>query len=246
MKELNEKLLKIQELLKAPKSQRNEFGKYNYRSCEDIFEAVKPILKEQGLTLRLNDELMLIGDRYYIKATAILSDGNEVITNTAYAREEETKKGMDGSQITGASSSYARKYALNGLFLIDDVKDSDSTNLGEITTKEEAEKYVLTFGKYKDKTLKEVLETDKKYIDWLFYSEKTDPTIKSCITLMTGLVIPSEEEQNEILLLIDKINKLVQEKNVDYEKMLKHYKVKSNQEMSLEQLRDCVKKLEEK
>ena len=125
---MKDKILKIQEELKAPKSQVNNFGRYNYRSCEDIFEAVKPLLKRENLLLRMSDELVQIGERYYIKATAILTDGNETIENTAYAREEENKKGMDGSQITGASSSYARKYALNGLFLIDDVKESDTTN----------------------------------------------------------------------------------------------------------------------
>ena len=125
---MNEKLIKIQTELKAPKNQKNNFGGYNYRSCEDIFEAVKPLLKENGLTLRLTDELVNIGERYYIKATAILSDGTDTIENIAYAREEETKKGMDESQITGASSSYARKYALNGLFAIDDTKDADTTN----------------------------------------------------------------------------------------------------------------------
>ena len=140
---MNNKLLEIQERLKAPKNQINDFGKYNYWSCEDIFEAVKPLLKEVGLTLRMNDELVQVGERYYIKATAILSDGNTTIENTAFAREEETKKGMDGSQITGASSSYARKYALNGLFLIDDVKDSDSTNVGNISTPEQAGKYKI-------------------------------------------------------------------------------------------------------
>lgn len=140
---MNEKLLNIQNQLKAPKNQKNNFGGYNYRSCEDIFEAVKPLLKEEGLTLRTTDELVNIGDRYYIKATAILSDGKNEIQNTAYAREEENKKGMDGSQITGASSSYARKYALNGLFLIDDVKDSDSTNDGTGTTKNDNEKLKL-------------------------------------------------------------------------------------------------------
>ena len=128
---MKDKLLKIQAELKAPKNQRNNFGGYNYRSCEDIFEAVKPLLEKEKLLLRMTDELVQVGDRYYIKATAILTDGNETIENTAYAREEESKKGMDGSQITGASSSYARKYALNGLFLIDDVKDSDTTNTGE-------------------------------------------------------------------------------------------------------------------
>ena len=128
---MKDKLLKIQSELKAPKNQRNDFGKYNYRSCEDIFEAVKPLLEKEKLLLRMTDELVQVGDRYYIKATAILTDGNEIIENTSYAREEENKKGMDGSQITGASSSYARKYALNGLFLIDDVKDSDTTNTGD-------------------------------------------------------------------------------------------------------------------
>ena len=136
---MKDKLLYIQQNLKAPKGQMNKFGGYKYRSCEDIFEAVKPLLKEKELILQTTDELVQIGERYYIKATAMLSDGKETITNTAYAREEETKKGMDGSQITGASSSYARKYALNGLFLIDDVKDSDSTNKGE----EESEKTQL-------------------------------------------------------------------------------------------------------
>lgn len=130
---LKEKLMNIQGELKAPKGQYNGFGKYKYRSCEDILEAVKPLLNKYKTTLRLNDELVLIGERYYVKATAILTDveSDEEIINTSYAREEEGKKGMDGSQVTGASSSYARKYALNGLFAIDDVKDSDTTNIGD-------------------------------------------------------------------------------------------------------------------
>lgn len=124
---LQEKLLNIQKELKAPKNQRNTFGNYNYRSCEDILEAVKPLLVENQCILQITDTLEYIGERYYIKATAVLSDyeGNSIL-NTAYAREEESKKGMDGAQITGSSSSYARKYALNGLFLIDDTKDADS------------------------------------------------------------------------------------------------------------------------
>lgn len=137
-----EKLSNIQQELKAPKNQYNSFGGYNYRSCEDILEAVKPLLKKYKCTLQLEDYLENIGERYYIRAIAKIIDtekpyveDNELyavncITNSAYAREEESKKGMDGSQITGASSSYARKYALNGLFLIDDVKDSDTTNIG--------------------------------------------------------------------------------------------------------------------
>ena len=125
---INEKLLDIQTRLKAPKSQYNSFGKYPYRNCEDILEAVKPFLKEHKLTLRLTDEIVLVGERYYVQATAILSDGENTVTTSASAREEETKKGMDASQITGSSSSYARKYALNGMFAIDDTKDSDYTN----------------------------------------------------------------------------------------------------------------------
>ena len=138
MKEINIKLMNIQQELKAPKGQYNDFGKYAYRSCEDILEAVKPLLKKEKVVLTISDELQYIGNRYYIKATATLIDteSEAIISNSAYAREEETKKGMDGSQITGASSSYARKYALNGLFGIDDNKDGDTTN---IQSKEEKE-----------------------------------------------------------------------------------------------------------
>ncbi len=131
-----EKLLRVQLGLKAPKSQWNDFGKYNYRNCEDILEAAKPLLDKEKLLLIIKDELTLIGDRYYIKAVVTLKDLEELIEIevTAYAREEESKKGMDGSQVTGASSSYARKYALNGLFLIDDTKDSDATNKDDKAT----------------------------------------------------------------------------------------------------------------
>jgi hypothetical protein len=122
--ELHKKLWTIQQTLNAPKNQRNNFGGYSYRSAEDILEAVKPLL--QNVTLTLNDEIILIGERYYVKATATLSDGEDAIAVTAYAREEENKRGMDASQLTGATSSYARKYALNGLFCIDDAKDADT------------------------------------------------------------------------------------------------------------------------
>lgn len=122
------KLLAVQAELKAPKGQYNSFGKYKYRSCEDILEAVKPILSKVGATLVVGDELLVMGERYYIKAVATFMDAEtgDSIINTAYAREEATKKGMDGSQITGTASSYARKYCLNGLFLIDDTKDADT------------------------------------------------------------------------------------------------------------------------
>ena len=121
-------LSKIQAELKAPKGQRNTFGKYNYRSAEDILEAVKPLTAKNGLILTLSDEIELIGDRIYVKATARLTNGEQEVVTVAFAREEASKKGMDASQVTGAASSYARKYALNGLFCIDDNKDSDATN----------------------------------------------------------------------------------------------------------------------
>ena len=131
--ELKQKLLSIQTELKAPKNQFNSFGNYNYRSCEDILEAVKPLCKKGNVLLTLSDTIKHVGERYYVEATATLYDveTDGCISVSAYAREEETKKGMDSSQITGAASSYARKYALNGLFNIDDTKDSDSTNEGE-------------------------------------------------------------------------------------------------------------------
>lgn len=121
-----QKVVAVQSELKAPKGQYNSFGKYNYRSCEDILEGVKPLLNKYGLYLKISDAVEMIGDRYYIKATATLSDADNCISTSAYARESLDKKGMDSSQVTGATSSYARKYALNGLFAIDDAKDADS------------------------------------------------------------------------------------------------------------------------
>jgi hypothetical protein len=125
-------LITIQSELKAPKSQFNKFGGYKYRKAEDILEAVKPLLAKQKCTLIITDDVVLIGNRIYVKATAtIKNEKGECETTNGWAREDETKKGMDGSQITGASSSYARKYALNGLFAIDDNADSDTTNDGQ-------------------------------------------------------------------------------------------------------------------
>lgn len=128
MKELHKKLVGIQGLLNVPKSRRNSFGNYNYRSAEDIIEAAKPLCESNGLTLHLSDEMVEVGGRVYVKATALVSDGEHQFSTTGWAREAETKKGMDESQITGAASSYARKYALNGLFALDDVADADATN----------------------------------------------------------------------------------------------------------------------
>ena len=147
-----EQLAAVQQALKAPKDQRNNFGNYNYRSCEGILEAVKPLLAKNELALTLSDDMVEVGGRIYVRATAILYQtvGDGRVFVSAFAREEEVKKGMASSQITGAASSYARKYALNGLFCIDDNKDSDATN---------------THGKdYEPKTVCE--ECGKQITDW--------------------------------------------------------------------------------
>lgn len=125
-------LINIQSKLKAPKNQRNTFGGYSYRSCEDILEAVKPLLEKEKCTLTISDAITVVGDRIYVEATATLKNSaGDAETTKAYAREPLSKKGMDDSQVTGAASSYARKYALNGLFCIDDTKDADATNNGK-------------------------------------------------------------------------------------------------------------------
>ena len=187
-KTIYEKLLTVQNELKAPKDKRNNFGGYNYRSCEGILEAVKPLLQEQGLMLTIKDEVVNIGDRYYVRATVLLDDisSNGEIAVTALAREEETKKGMDASQITGTASSYARKYALNGLFLIDDTKDADTdefhrttqengqkTNVATQPNQPPAKKIALT-QKIVDEKLKFILEqTDTETVKniWLNLSK---------------------------------------------------------------------------
>lgn len=121
-------LAQIQAEVKAPKGQFNSFGKYKYRSAEDILESVKPVINPKGFSVSISDTIIMVGDRYYVQAVATLTDGKETYSATGYAREEDSKKGMDGSQVTGAASSYARKYALNGLFALDDTKDADATN----------------------------------------------------------------------------------------------------------------------
>lgn len=149
--ELKEKLLLIQSELKAPKNQTNEFGKYKYRSAEDILEASKPLCLKHRALLTISDDIVMLGNRFYIKAFATLTDidSDTQIIVTALAREEETKKGMDSSQITGSTSSYARKYALNGLFDIDDTKDADATN---------------THGKEEKETKEEKVEAPKQIV----------------------------------------------------------------------------------
>lgn len=135
-----ENLIKIQSELNAPKNQFNSFGKYKYRSCEDVLEALKPLLLKYNCVLTINDEIVQIGERYYIKATATITDWEKKESVSAFARESEEKKGMDSSQVTGATSSYARKYALNWLFLIDDSKDADTMDNSK-TEKEEKPRY---------------------------------------------------------------------------------------------------------
>lgn len=188
------KLAAIQAALKAPKTQFNKFGGYKYRKSEDILEAAKPLTGEQGCTLTCTDELQFIGDRYYIKATATLTcieDGSSVST-TAYAREEEEKKGMDGSQVTGASSSYARKYALNGLLCIDDTADSDTTNQGDSAPQKPAESPNPT------RTKKTTTATEKPAQTFATASGKkvvTDDNIKKIVDWVCA--VPEGEQRNE-------------------------------------------------
>lgn len=161
------KVVKVQAELKAPKGQFNKFGNYKYRSCEDIVESVKPLLNQYGIMLNLSDEMVLIGERYYIKAVAGLTDGTDVIQSVAYAREPKDLKGMSESQITGTASSYARKYALNGLLAIDDTKDADTEEFANQTEQEAKEepkatpKQVQLLGQfYQDEKLVKLLEVN--------------------------------------------------------------------------------------
>lgn len=127
-------LIKVQATLNAPKGQFNSFGKYNYRSCEDIMGAVKPLLAAHNLVQFVSDEIEQVGERYYVKATVTVTDGKDSHSVSAYAREALDKKGMDSAQVTGATSSYARKYALNGMYNIDDTKDSDTNEFRQQAT----------------------------------------------------------------------------------------------------------------
>lgn len=190
---MNDKLIKIQNELSVPKNQFNKFGNYNYRSCEDILEAVKPLLKREGLLMTIQDNIEEIGGRNYVKSTIELDDGTKKYMFSAYAREEESKKGMDGSQITGASSSYARKYALNGLFLIDDTKDSDATNKHEEEIPKTESPYPasakqrkLIYLLYKEKNGEEMPEEEKEKIRKL--------TSKQASNLITKWKAQTEEQ----------------------------------------------------
>lgn len=179
------KLQEIQQRLKAPKGQYNSFGKYKYRSCEDILEAVKPILQETGCTLTLSDELVFLGERYYIKATARLKGEGVDETTSAYAREDLDKKGMDGSQITGTASSYARKYALNGLFCIDDTKDADTD---EFANQNKAKKPAPA-----DTKTKEVFDIGHPL--WQKALEKMASGKGSIAELQKKYIVPAQAEQ---------------------------------------------------
>ena len=183
MQEFIKKLSKVQSELKAPKNQRNNFGGYNYRSCEDILEAVKPLLAKEGLVLTVCDDIALVGERYYIKATATITDGVNSLSNSAFAREEESKKGMDASQLTGSTSSYARKYALNGLLCIDDTKDADATNTHGKTepVQPKVVKKELT-AEEKAKQIKEKVQTMMVYIKGLPTFEEGGEEYKKAIS----------------------------------------------------------------
>lgn len=218
-KTIYEKLLAVQNELKAPKDKRNDYGGFNYRSCEGILEAVKPLLQEQGLMLTIKDEVVNIGDRYYVRATVLLDDIDDISSNgeiaiTALAREEEAKKGMDASQITGTASSYARKYALNGLFLIDDTKDADTdefhrttqengqkTNVATQPNQPPAKKIALT-QKIVDEKLKFILEqTDTKTVKNIWFNLSKMYEINKD-TALGGILFKATE--NKVLELTQK------------------------------------------
>jgi hypothetical protein len=179
-------LVKIQAELKAPKNQTNNFGKYKYRSAEDIIEAVKPILNKYGTALVVSDEVVQVGDRIYIKATATLLDNTDNhISVNGWAREEEVKKGMDAAQITGSASSYARKYALNGLFAIDDTKDSDATN------------------EHKD----EVGEVKRMELITLMENTTWDETMKQKVAIKISAITTSEQYEKALRSINQNQNK---------------------------------------
>jgi hypothetical protein len=199
------KLSIIQSEIKTPKGQFNKFGNYKYRSCEDIVEAAKPILQKHGFHLTLSDEVVNIGNRFYIKASAVICDGTETYETVAYAREEETKKGMDGAQITGAASSYARKYALNGLFAIDDTKDADATNnhdnepLDFITDKQKDELLQLLETSTYDEQQRTQLRGRIAIYDKSEQYEKAKTTLLDNQQGFNGFVNPSKGDINKHL-----------------------------------------------
>ena len=183
---ITEVLSDIQGALKAPKNQTNKFGGYNYRSCEDIMEALKPLLSAHKAAVTVSDNIVMIGDRFYIQATATLHCNGESISNTAFARESADKKGMDAAQITGATSSYARNYALNGLFCIDDTKDADATNTHgkDATEEKKAPPAPDIVGKFNE-TFAKLQKTPDNSID--LDSDKAKKQIEFMNDLLTAL-----------------------------------------------------------
>jgi len=184
--EIYKQLERIQKQLKAPKNQENKFGGYKYRSCEDILEAVKPLL--DGCVVTISDTIREVGGRVYVEAEATISDGVNQITVTAFAREPEDRKGMDASQITGAASSYARKYALNGLFLIDDTKDADATNDHKPVVKQQpldVEKVLAAMNGATDRTI-----LDKFYKSAM---DRADATQKEAIQFVYNSLITEQK-----------------------------------------------------
>lgn len=204
---MKEKLLNIQSKLKAPKNQKNTFGGYNYRSCEDILESVKPILKEEEVILTLSDDIVEVGGRIYVKATAALADGTNKIETSAFAREAESKKGMDEAQVTGAASSYARKYALCGLFAIDDGKDPDSLNNSAEYTKpvKSAQKKEIYKNEWGDlKTFDDFADaitkaTSEKQLNALWYRWKDTEFAKDLTQLSKECKAKLLAKQNELI-----------------------------------------------
>lgn len=224
------KLSQIQAQLKAPKNQRNAFGGYNYRSCEDILEAVKPLLGEACLTI--SDDIVLIGDRFYIKATAKLSLGSEVIENSAFAREPLAKKGMDEAQITGATSSYARKYALNGLFAIDDTKDADATNTHGKEEKTDFEKTATAEKRANTMAVKKAINEGKDELPG-----RTAEKLKDDFTKTLQHLVNIKSWKNLNNTQIDFINRLLKElhdKGYDdeYEKISTLYNKLQSEELA--------------
>jgi hypothetical protein len=201
---INKKLAEIQRKLNAPKTQRNNFGNYNYRSCEDILQAVKPLLGEY-YTLIVSDEIIVLGERFYVKATASIKSANDSISTTAFAREPLSKKGQDESQITGSASSYARKYALNGLLLIDDNKDADSMDNSKETPhpnsrvsqavkvkeRKDSELYKVISGfladeeqhDYAREALDEITDEEEKQAIWRLFTTKEKEIVRLLKTL---------------------------------------------------------------
>lgn len=192
-KNFYEKLSLIQSNLEAIKGRWNKFGEYNYRSAEDILAALKPFLKEHSLFINLQDEIVLVGERYYIRATATLSDGAATQSSSAFAREPLDKKGMDASQITGSASSYARKYALSGLLGLDDEEDADATNsegkeTPKTTSSDRFQKssspasgsYEIKFGKFAKKKLSEVEKSElQNYMEYILRKAEEDKKVPS-------------------------------------------------------------------